>query len=87
MTRIFVLILAMMGLTFGVSANETNGPPGQSAEHRAKVETNRCANAGNGNGSEETTLQGSCGSFPLNEEDSNRDLDPGNSGAHNANND
>lgn len=56
------------------------------ADKAAQIAVNRCANAGNGNGGERINRAGECVPTANPSEDARRDIDPGNSGDHNANN-
>ena len=71
------LALSSIGSAFADSAN-------WSEDKARQIEINRCANAGLGNGGEQTSDNG-CGSVAS--ETTRRDLDPGNSRDHNHNND
>ena len=87
---------AMVMLTLSAPALAGTSPPGQRVgQNQERLAETRCSNAGHGNLGERLLEADVClrrtalsDSPELHEVEANgRDLDPGNSGAHNANND
>jgi len=75
------LTAALLTISVGTLADNENWD----AEKARQIAINRCADAGKGNGAERLR-RGECVNVEARGEDWRRDIDPGNSGDHNANN-